>query len=170
MFIDVAQAGDAQAVAKLVEHPDIRNGALVGPVGKAAPVALFGQHLDQQVEGMRRREQGQQMDPIQRGRAEASAPSAPQGAGQQLVHKRIGHMRGKFSEQGGRARQRKKRFHAPTATPRKPVRPQKTSTPIFSAQSTQHKHLALNSLTRLPLLNIFAGFFEVFREVGLRFS
>jgi len=147
MFIDVAQAGDAQAVAKLVEHPDIRNGTLVGQVGKAAPVALFGQHLDQQVEGMRRREQGQQVDPIQLGRTEASAPSAPQGTGQQLVHERIGHMRGKFPEQCGRAGLRKKRFHAPTATPRKPLRPQKSAPSGFSAQSPQHKHLALNSLT-----------------------
>jgi len=123
MFIDVAQAGDAQAIAQLVEHPYIRNGALVGQVGKAAPVALFGQHLEQQVEGMRRREQGQQVNAIQLGRTEAAAASAPQGPGQQLVHVRIGHMRGKFPEQCGRARLRKKRFHAPTATPRNPLRP-----------------------------------------------
>lgn len=131
MFIDVAQAGDAHAVAKFVEHPDIWNGALVGQVGKATPVALFGQHLDQQVEGMGRREQGQQMDPVQLGRAEAWVPSAPQGTGQQLVHERIRHMRRKFPEQRGRARLRKKRFHAPTATPRKFLRPQKSSPPIF---------------------------------------
>lgn len=135
MFIDVAQAGNPQAVAKLVKHPHIRNGALVGQAGKAAPVALFGQHLDQQVEGMRRREQDQQMSPIQLGRAEASVPSAPQGTGQQLIHERIGHMGGKFPEQRGCACLRKKRFHAPRATPRTPVRPQKTSPPIFSAQS-----------------------------------
>jgi len=29
---------------------------------------------------------------------------------------------------------------------------------------------AQTELARLPLLNIFAGFFAVFREVGLRFS
>ena len=150
MFIDVAQAGDAQAIAKLVEHPYIRNGALVGQVGKAAPVALFGQHLDQQVEGMRRREQGQQMDPIQLGRAEASVPSAPQGAGQELVHKRIGHMREKFPEQGGRARQRTKRFHAPTATPRKPVRPQKSSPPRFPVGSDKIMVVARRSRTHHP--------------------
>ena len=135
MLIDVAQARDAQAVAKLVEHPHIRNGALVGQVGKATPVALFGQHLNQKVEGMRRREQGQQMDPIQLGRAEASVPSAPQGPGQQLVHERIGHMRGKFPEQRSRARLRKKRFHVPTTTPKKLLRPQKSAPPGFSAQT-----------------------------------
>jgi hypothetical protein len=117
MVIDAAQAGHAHAVAKLVEHPHIRNGALVGQVGKAAPVALFGQHLHQEIEGVCRRQEGQQMDPIQLGRAEASVPSAPHGTGQQLVHERIGHMRGKFPEQGGRAGRRQKRFHAPRATP-----------------------------------------------------
>ena len=147
MFIDVAQAGDAHAVTKLVEHPDIRNGALVGQVGKATPIALFGQHLDQQVERMRRREQGQQVKPIQLGRTETAAASASQGPGQQLVHERIGHMRGKFPEQRGRTGLRKKRFHVPTATPKKPLRLQKSATPGFSAQSPQHKHLALNSLT-----------------------
>lgn len=135
MFIDVAQAGDAHAVAKFVEHPDIRNGALVGQVGKAAPVTLFGQHLEQQVEGMRRREQGQQVKPIQLGRTEAAAAAAPQGPGQQLVHERIGHMRGKFPEQRSRAGLRKKRFHVPTTTPKKLLRPQKSAPPGFSAQA-----------------------------------
>ena len=150
MFIDVAQARNPQVVAKLVEQPHIRNGALVGQVGKAAPVALFGQHLDQQVEGMSRREQGQQMDSIQLGRAEAPVPSAPQGTGPQLVHKPIGPMRGTFPEPGGCARQRKQRFHALRATPRKLVRPQKSSPPTCSAQLSPHEHLALNSLTPSP--------------------
>ena len=106
MFIAVAQAGHAHTVAKLVEPPHIRHGALVGPVGKAAPVALFGQHLHQEVEGVCRRQEGQQMDPIQLGWAEASGPSAPRRTGPQLVDERIGHRRGKFPEQGGRAGQR----------------------------------------------------------------
>ena len=155
MFIDVAQARNPQVVAKLVEQPHIRNGALVGQVGKAAPVALFGQHLDQQVEGMSRREQGQQMDSIQLGRAEAPVPSAPQGTGPQLVHKPIGPMRGTFPEPGGCARQRKQRFHALRATPRKLVRPQKSSPPTCSAQLSPHEHLALNSLT--PSLKLSAS-------------
>lgn len=131
MFIDVAQARDAQAVAELVEHPHIGNGALVGQAGKATPVALFGQHLHQEIEGMGRRQEGQQMEPIQLGRAETSAASAPHGTGQQLVYERIGHMRGKFPEQGGRAGRRQKRFHAPRATPRNSVRPQKNVLPHF---------------------------------------
>ena len=135
MFIDVAQAGDAQAVPKLVEHPDIRNGALVGQVGKAAPVALFGQQMDQQVERMRRREQRQQVKPIQLGWTETATATAAQGPGQELVHERIGHMRGKLPEQRGRAGLRKKRFHVPTTTPKKLLRPQKSAPPGFSAQA-----------------------------------
>ena len=59
MFIDVVQTSHAQAIAKLVKHPAIRDGPWFGQMGKAAPIALFGQPLDQEVEGMRRREQGQ---------------------------------------------------------------------------------------------------------------
>ena len=141
----MTQAGDAQAVTKLVEHPDIRNGPLVGQVGKAAPVVLFGQHLDQQVEGMRRREQSQQVNAIQLGRAKAAAASASQGPGQQLVHERIGHMRGKFLEQRGRTGLWKKRFHGPTATPRKPRCLQKSAPQVF-----QHSLLNPNTLRSIP--------------------
>ena len=165
MFIDVTQAGDAVAIPKLVEHPDIRKGTLVGQMGKAAPVALFGQQLDQQVERMRRREQRQQVQPIQLGRTETAAATAPQGAGQELVHERIGPMRGKFPEQGGRTGLWKKRFHVPTATPRKPLCLQKSAPPGFSAQSPQHKHLALHSLT--PSINIMRRFA---RHIGVKLT
>jgi len=41
----------------------------VGQMGKTTPRFLFGQHLDQQIEGVDRRQERQQMHPPKLGRA-----------------------------------------------------------------------------------------------------
>jgi hypothetical protein len=52
VLVDLAKAAHTHTSPELVEHPYIRDGLAIGQMGKAAPILLLGQHLDQQVEGM----------------------------------------------------------------------------------------------------------------------
>jgi hypothetical protein len=64
VFVDETQPGHSHVLAKLVEHPDIGNGESVGQTSESPPVSLFGQHLEQEVEGVDRGEQGEQMESV----------------------------------------------------------------------------------------------------------
>jgi hypothetical protein len=52
VLVDLAKAAHTHTSPELVEHPYIRDGLAIGQMGKASPILLLGQHLDQQVEGM----------------------------------------------------------------------------------------------------------------------
>jgi hypothetical protein len=87
----------------LVEHPDIGNGESVGQTSESPPVSLFGQHLEQEVEGVDRAEQGEQMEAVQLGRAELAPSSPPRREREQLVDKIVGNIRVEFVQKGGGA-------------------------------------------------------------------
>jgi hypothetical protein len=64
MRIDPPQAGDAQAGPELVQDAHAGHLGLAAQAGELSPGALFRQHFDQEIQGMNRREQTQQMHPI----------------------------------------------------------------------------------------------------------
>lgn len=82
LLVDEPQTADPHPLAQLVEHPDIGNGEAVGQTSESPPVSLLGQHLDQEVEGVDRCEQSEQMDSVQLGRAELSSASTSRGGRQ----------------------------------------------------------------------------------------
>ena len=107
VLVDLAKAAHTHTSPELVEHPYIRDGLAIGQMGKASPILLLGQHLDQQVEGMDGTQQSQLVQtPQLRGTELASSPT-PWAAREQLVDKIVRHVRRKFPEQGRRAGGRK---------------------------------------------------------------
>jgi len=99
VLVDETQPVDSQALAKLVEHPDIGDGESVGQTSESPPVSLFGQHLDQEVEGMNRGEQSEQMESVQLGRTESSSASTPWGGRKQFVDELVGNIRVEFVQE-----------------------------------------------------------------------
>lgn len=96
LLVDESQTADSHSVAALVEHPDIGNGKSVGQTSESPPVSLFGQHLEQEVEGMNRGEQGEQMEAVQLGRAELAPSSTSRRGREQLIDELVGHIRVEF--------------------------------------------------------------------------
>lgn len=64
MLIDLAQAQHPHALPEFVQHPDSRHLAVTAQTGELPPRALLRQQGHQQVQGMDRGEQPQQMHPI----------------------------------------------------------------------------------------------------------
>jgi hypothetical protein len=60
-IVDRAQTADPNPEAKLVEHTHIGHSLPVGQPRKGAPSPLFGQQGDQLVDGVGRRQNGEQM-------------------------------------------------------------------------------------------------------------
>jgi hypothetical protein len=69
-FIDLPQPRDPQTSTELIQHSHVGQITLVGQMREGSPLALFGQAIQQQIEGMHRREQRQQMQPPELGGAE----------------------------------------------------------------------------------------------------
>jgi hypothetical protein len=75
-------------------------------MGEAAPVALLGQHLHQQIEGMDRGQQRQQMESPQLCGTEVWSASRAEWTRQQRVDEIVGNKRRQFAQQCGSARAR----------------------------------------------------------------
>jgi hypothetical protein len=99
VLVDLAQAAHSETFPKLVEHPHIGNSVAIAQVGKAAPLLLLRQHLDQQVERMDRAEKGQQVDAPQLGGTKMSASAPASDGRQQLVNKSVRDVRREFREE-----------------------------------------------------------------------
>ena len=63
MLVDPAQPSHPHPLAKLMQQPRLRQSITVVQMGKATPASLFGQHLDQQIERVHRRQEREQMHP-----------------------------------------------------------------------------------------------------------
>jgi hypothetical protein len=99
-LVDATQAGHPDAPAKLVEHAHIGNSVAVGQMGKLPPSALLRQQLEQQVNGVNRRQQRQQVDTPQLCGAEMSLTTTRGSVGPSLAKKPIGNKRGELLKQG----------------------------------------------------------------------
>jgi len=93
MLVDPPQPGHSRASAKLMQHPHIRPPALATHVGKLSPSPLLGQHLDQQVHRVHRREQTQQMHAVELGGGVGAMPSASATTRPAIVDEVVGNER-----------------------------------------------------------------------------
>jgi hypothetical protein len=85
-------------------------------MGKLPPSALLRQQLEQQVDGVNRGQQRQQVDTPQLCGAEMSRTTARGGVRPSLAEKPIGNERGELLKQGVGAGGRKQRIHAANPT------------------------------------------------------
>lgn len=92
MLVDPAQTRHAQPLAKLMQHPRLRQSIPVGQMGKATPGSLFGQHLDQQIERVHRRPERQQLHPPKRGGTQEPTSAPTVRLRKLLVAPRIGNV------------------------------------------------------------------------------
>lgn len=113
MRIDPPQSGDAQAGPELVQDAHAGHLGLATQAGKLSPGALLRQHLDQEIQGMNRREQTQQMHPIELSRGVLAPSSARGRGGPVVIDKIVGNERSQQFEKFGGAGRRKVRVHAP---------------------------------------------------------
>lgn len=111
--IDPPQPGDAQAGPELVQGAHARHLGLAAQTGKLAPGALLRQHLDQEIQRMNRREQTQQMHPIELSCGVLATSPARDRCGPAVIDKIVGNERSQQFEKFRGAGRRKVRVHAP---------------------------------------------------------
>jgi len=76
MAVDLPKTAHAQLVAEGVHHPHIGQQGQAPQTGKMPPRFLLRQHSDEQIEGMNRSQQDQQVQAPQLGGAQMMAPAA----------------------------------------------------------------------------------------------
>jgi hypothetical protein len=103
-------------------------------MGKLPPSALLRQQLEQQVDGVNRGQQRQQVDTPQLCGAEMSRTTARGGVRPSLAEKPIGNERGELLKQGVGAGGRKQRIHAANPTLKKRLRPHGSGSTLFLTQ------------------------------------
>lgn len=111
--MDPPQAGDAQAGPELVQDAHAGHLGLAPQAGKLSPRALLRQHFDQEIQGMNRREQTQQMHPVELRRGVLATSPAGGRSGPAVIDKIVGNKRCQQFEKFGGAGRRQFRVHAP---------------------------------------------------------
>ena len=104
--IDPSQAGAAQAAPELVQPAHAGHLGLAAQTGKLSPGPLLRQHFDQEIQGMDRREQTQQMHPVELSRGVLAPSPAGDSGGPAALDKIVGNERCQQFEQFGGARRR----------------------------------------------------------------
>jgi hypothetical protein len=110
-LVDPPQPSHPHATAKLVQNPHAGHLGLAAQAGELSPRALLRQQFDQQVHRMHRRQQAQQMEPIQLGRTVLPPPPARVARRPALVDEIVGHKRMQEFKQGRRTGGRKVGIH-----------------------------------------------------------
>jgi len=116
MLIDSAQSRHAHATPELMHHPHVGHPALATQSGELPPRALLRQHFDQQVHGMHRREQAQQVNTQELGGGVLAMPPSRVAPRPAFVDEIVGHERIQKFEQCRRAGGRKIGIHAGQTT------------------------------------------------------
>jgi hypothetical protein len=111
VLVDPPQSRHAHSAAEQVHHPHVRHPALAAQAGELAPRALLRQHFDQQVHGMHRGEQAQQMHPEELGGGVFAMPPASGAVRPAFVDEVVGDERSQKFEQRRRAGGRKIGIH-----------------------------------------------------------
>jgi len=112
MLVDPPQPGHTHAAPELVQHPHVGHSALATQTGELSPRPLLRQHFDQQVHGMHRREQAQQVNAKKLGGGVFPMPPAGASVRPAFVDEIVGNERIQVFEQCYRAGCRKVRVHA----------------------------------------------------------
>jgi hypothetical protein len=111
MRVDPPQSRHAHAAAELVHHSHVGHPTLPAQTGEGSPHALLRQHFDQQVHGMHRGKQAQQMHPKQLGCGVFAMPPAGGGVRPAFVDEIVRNERRQEFEQRRRAGGRKIGIH-----------------------------------------------------------
>jgi hypothetical protein len=114
MVVDAAQSAHAHAAAEFVQDTHARHLGLTAQTGKLSPPALLGKHPDQQVHGMHRGQQAQQMNPIKLCRTVIAPSSTRVAKRPAFVDEIIRHKRIEQFKQGHGASRRKVGIHVPS--------------------------------------------------------
>lgn len=93
MLVDPAKPGHAQPRPKLVQHPHVRHPALTAEAGECSPRPLLRQHFDQQIQGVNRREQTQQVNAKELGGGMRAVPAPGGTVRPALVDEIVGDQR-----------------------------------------------------------------------------
>lgn len=93
MLVDPPQSGHAQPRPKLVQHPHIGHAVLAAQARESPPRPLLRQHFDQQVQGMHRREQTQQVNAKELGGGVCVVPTAGATVRPSLIDEIVGDQR-----------------------------------------------------------------------------
>jgi hypothetical protein len=117
VLVDSAQSRHAHATPELVHHPHVGHPALAAQCSEFSPRALLRQHFDQQVHGMHRREQTQQVNAKELGGGVFAMPPAGGAVRPAFVDEIVGHERIQEFEQRHRAGGRKVGIHGSQTTP-----------------------------------------------------
>jgi hypothetical protein len=117
MLVDPPQSRHAHATAELVHHSHIGHPVLAAQTGELSPGPLLRQHFDQQVYGMNRREQAQQVNAIKLGGGVFAMPSAGGTVRPAFVDEIVGDKWSQEFEQCRRAGGRKIGIHGRKTTP-----------------------------------------------------
>jgi hypothetical protein len=103
MLVDPPQSRHAHAAAEQVHHPHVGHPALTAQTGELSPRALLRQHFDQQVHGMHRGEQAQQVNTIELGGGVFAMSPAGRAVRPAVVDEIVGNERSQEFEQRRRA-------------------------------------------------------------------
>lgn len=131
LLVDASQARHAHTSTERVHHPHVGHATLTAQTSKLSPRALLRQHFDQQVNGVNRREQGQQVNAIQLGGGVFAMPSAGGVVGPAVIDEIVGDERGEEFKQCRRARGREIGIHGHQATLGNLTRQRECPTPEF---------------------------------------
>ena len=112
MPVDPAKPGHPQSRPKLVQHPHVRHPALTAPTREGSPPSLLRQHFDQQVQGVNRREQAQQVNAKELGGGMRAVPAPGGTVRPALFDEIVGDQRIEKFKQSHRAGGRKIGIHA----------------------------------------------------------
>jgi hypothetical protein len=114
MLLDAPQSINADRLPKLMEHPG--GGQRAPQPGETPPRRLFGQLRQDQIEGMRGSQHGQQMSPPQLGRTQGVPPAPGKTARTNLSDKVIRGVGTQQFKQPVGADGRQSQTHAQTLT------------------------------------------------------
>jgi hypothetical protein len=118
VLVDLAQSRHTQPLAKLMQHPRLRQNIPVGQMGKATPGSLFGQHLDKQIVRVHGRQERQQMDPPKLGATKEPTSATSVRLRKLLVDPRIGNVGRESCEQSFGSGSRQQRIHGSQSYPK----------------------------------------------------
>jgi hypothetical protein len=116
VLVDSSQSRHAHATPELVHHPHVGHPTLAAQRGEFSPRALLRQHFDQQVHGMHRREQTQQVNAKELGGGVFAMPPAGGTVRPAFVDEIVGDKRIHKLKQGNRAGRRKIGIHGNQTT------------------------------------------------------
>jgi hypothetical protein len=119
LVVDAPQTADPDEVAQVMQEGSHRPMAAIGQMSEATPSALLREHLDDQIEGMRRGQQTQEQDSIKLGWMETHRLASPATGGPQFIDEIVRNKGRQLFKKFGRAGGSQREIHRQKACPEK---------------------------------------------------